>query len=69
MNAILTALLPVALKAIEWFLDKRKADKQTMQDFYKFVEKIGKEYLNSAKLQKHAQRQLEELKNKPFVET
>ena len=58
-----TLVITLALKLLEWFLDKSKADKETMERFYDFVEQADKnELLNSVKLRDSYKEQLKKLK-------
>jgi len=57
------AIITVALKLLEWFLDRSKAKKEIMQRFYEFVKEFDKEgALKSVKLRESYLRQLEKLK-------
>lgn len=38
LTTILGLAVPVILKLLEWYLDRRKAKKETAEAFYKFVE-------------------------------
>lgn len=40
VTGILNLLVPVALKALEWWLDRTKAKKETAEAFYKFVKQL-----------------------------
>ena len=60
---IIEFLIPVAIKLLGMFLDKKQADKEMMQRFYEFVEKFDKEYFNSVKLKRSYEAQLERLRN------
>ena len=69
MTSIIAAIIPVALKLIEYFLSRNKADKEMQELFFKFVDKFAGEYLNSKKLRDHARKQMAALEGKPFEET
>lgn len=69
MEAIFSILIPVGFKLLEFFLDKAKENKQAMENFYKFVDKIHSEYLNSAKMKVLADERWKKIKEKPFVES
>ena len=64
-----TTIITVALTVLGWFIDRNKEDKELQELFFKFVEKVAGDYLNSVKLRDHARKQLEELRNKPWEET
>jgi len=62
LTAILGALIPVILKLVEHFLDKSKAERETIEAFYKFIEKLDKDSTNSVKLKISYDNQLKKLK-------
>lgn len=64
--SIIAALLPVILQIVSWLISKSNLSTQQKKRFFEFVKNTGDE-IKSVKLTLSAQRQLKELKNKPFV--
>lgn len=62
-------IITVGLQLLGWILGKNAEDKQMMELFYKWVEKIQGLYLKSAHLRDDAKKRLEAIQNKPFVES
>lgn len=60
------AILTVVLQLVGWFLDRAKVSKEVKENFYKFVERAGKD-LGSVKLRLHAIEQLKEFEEKEFT--
>lgn len=61
---LVTALLPWALKIIEYFLDKSVKKAELKQKFLNFVHAMANDSGQSAKLRKSYQTQLKRLKQK-----
>lgn len=68
MASIFTALIPIALEIVGFFLRKNANDEEMAKLFYKWVEKIQDEYLMSAKTRELAKERLKAISEKPFVE-
>lgn len=65
MVAILTALIPLALKLVDLYLDKIVKDKKAKKRFLEFVDSISDRHAKAAvRLSKESQRQLDELRQK-----
>ena len=57
-----SVIITVALKLLEYFLDKNKASKETLKGFYKFLEKFANDgALKSVKLSDSYKDQLKKL--------
>lgn len=69
MTSILTALIPIALEIVGFFLRKNKEDAAMAELFFKWVEKIQDEYLMSAQMRDKAKERLKSISEKPFVES
>lgn len=67
--AIISAILPVVLQIVGYFLTKNKDDAAMAELFYKWVEKQQGEYLMSATMRDHAKERFKSISEKPFVET
>lgn len=65
---IITALLPVVLKIVEWFLDRAKVSAETKKLFFEFVKKAGSD-MGSAKLMEYGDAQLKFLEENPWQES
>lgn len=65
LSAILGIAVPVALKLLEYFLDKSKAKKEVWAAFYEFVKKFQAEGAKkSVKLKKSYEAQLARIQAK-----
>lgn len=62
LTGLLGLIVPIALKALGWYLDSKQANKEMKKRFFEFAEKISGEYLNSVKLHDSYKRQLKALK-------
>lgn len=62
-------IITVGLQVLSWFFQKNADNKQAMELFYKWVEKIQALYLKSAHLREDAKRRLKEINDAPFVES
>ena len=67
--SLLGLVIPIGLKVLEYFLDKSKQDAEMQKLFYDFVERVNKEYLNSATMRVHAKARMESIMKKAFVES
>ncbi len=60
-----TVIISVALKLLEWFLNRSAAKRETMKSFYEFLDKFAKDgALKSVKLHDSYKEQLKKL-NEP----
>lgn len=62
-------ILTVGLQLLGWWIGKDAGNKEGMELFYKFVEKIQGLYLKSAHLREDAKRRLNTINAKPFSES
>jgi hypothetical protein len=62
---IITALLPVALQILGWFIQRAKVSEEAKEAFFSFVKKAAKD-IGSVKLMEYGDRQLEWLKQNPW---
>jgi hypothetical protein len=69
MTAIISALIPIALQIVGYFLSKNSENKEMAELFFKWVEKQQGEYLMSATMRDHAKERFKSIMEKPFVET
>jgi len=68
LTTILSLAIPVILKLVEHFLDKSKAERETIEAFYNFIEKLDKDSTNSVKLKISYDEQLKKLKARKKAE-
>lgn len=68
MASIFTALIPIALEIVGYFLRKNANDEEMAKLFFKWVEKIQDEYLMSAKMRDLAKERMKAISEKPFIE-
>lgn len=52
MLAIITSILPLALRVVDIYLDKSQADRETQEAFLRFTELAAKSFTSSAALKK-----------------
>lgn len=69
LSSILGLVIPIGLKLLEYFLSKNKDDREMMELFYKFIDKVQSEYLNSAKMRLLAKERMKAIMEKPFEES
>jgi len=69
MTSILTALIPIALEIVGYFLRKNANNEKMAEAFYKWIDKIQDEYLMSATMRDKAKARMKEIMEKPFVES
>ena len=62
------AILTVGLQIVGWLLDRAGASKESKENFFAWIKKVGSE-LGSVKLMQYGDKQLEWLKNNPWEET
>lgn len=67
--SIITTLVPLILKIVEFFLMRAVNNHKAMDSFYSFVEKMNAGYMQSAEMRSKAQARLKSIKTKPFKET
>lgn len=63
--SIITALIPVVLQIIGYFINQSKLSAEAKEAFYAFVRKAAKD-IGSVKLMEYGDRQLEWLKKNPW---
>lgn len=61
---LLSFIIPIALKGIEWYLNSVNASNELKKRFFEFAEQMANEYLNSVRLRDSYKEQLEALKKK-----
>jgi hypothetical protein len=69
MGSIISALMPVALELVGYFLRKSANNEEMAKLFFKWIEKIQDEYLMSAKNRDFAKERLKAISEKPFIES
>lgn len=69
MASFIPLIITVALQVASYLFSKDKDNRELMELFYRWVEKIQGMFLKSAHLREDAQRRWKELMEKPFVET
>jgi hypothetical protein len=67
MMSIITAILPIALQVLGWFLNKSAADNETKKLFFDFVRRAGNDF-GSTKLMKYGDEQIQWFKDNPWPE-
>ena len=67
--SIITILIPIGFKVLEYFLQKSKTSLEMQELFLKFVEKISAEYKNSAEMRQRAADRLKLILEKEFTES
>lgn len=65
---IITAILPVVLQIVGYFLTKNKQNTEMQELFYKWVEKIQDDYMMSAEMRDKAKARLQSILEKPLIE-
>jgi len=65
---IITAILPVILQIVGYFLTKNKQNTEMQELFYKWVEKIQDDYMMSAEMRDKAKARLQSILEKPLIE-
>ncbi len=67
-GAILSVLVPIALKAIEMWLDSKKMSKEAKRRFFEFIRIVGEEQ-RSVKLMEYADKQIKWREQNEWNET
>ena len=62
-----TIIIQVALQILSWILDKAGASAEAKKQFFEFV-KLAANDLSSVRLMEWGDKQLEEIKNTPWLE-
>ena len=63
--SIITAMLPIVLQIIGYFLTQSKISQEAKEAFFEFIKKAAKD-IGSVKLMEYGDRQLEWLKKNPW---
>jgi len=67
-TTIIGIILPIIFKIAEFFLDRAKVKRETLERFFEFVKLAGND-MGSAKLMKYGDEQLKWLKENPWQES
>lgn len=68
MLGLISALLPVALQILGWFLNRSKVSEENKERFFEWLKLAGDD-MGSVKLMNYADKQLQWFKENPWKES
>lgn len=68
MLGLISAILPVALQILGWFLNRSKVSEENKKQFFEWLKLAGDD-MGSVKLMNYADSQIEWLKTHPWKES